>query len=117
MVEPLFLGKVNDWAAFLKLKTKIMKNKNMIIYVGLGVIALPILIGAVCNALTTNYEPLSPQAQKEYSNSSEVLCKRERELANAKLLDIAHGIKIEGDLNVLRDKQYMNCENLNSAAS
>ena len=75
------------------------------------VLTVPILIAAVAQA-DTEYKPLTPAAQETYDSARLTLCKSEKVLAGAKLMDAANNVKIEGDLNELATKRDMDCSNL-----
>jgi hypothetical protein len=91
-------------------KTKMSKTKETIIGV-LSTLVIFSLLGIymVATAHEAPYRPISPQAQTVYDSSYRTLCEAEKALANAKLLDIAHGVKLDADLNALNQKRDKEC--------
>lgn len=56
-----------------------------------------------------NYIQLTPQAQVVYDEAFRTLCEAEKNLANAKLMDVANGVDLNVDLNLLQEKRNKTC--------
>lgn len=88
-------------------------KKEILKWIVLGfflLICVPLIIVAVsAKAQDAPYEPLSSQAQITYDASRIALCESEKNLANAKLMDVANGVEMDVDLNELNNKRDMDC--------
>lgn len=60
-------------------------------------------------AVVTEYQPLTSQAQEKYNSARQELCLQESGLSGAKLMDVANNVNIEADLNKLKEKRDMDC--------
>lgn len=94
----------------MKIETSQLGTKiGKVFMVGILALIALFLFLEVANA-DKEYIPLVPQAQKTYDSARLTFCEAEKGLAQAKLMDVANGVKIEADLNALDGKRNIACQ-------
>lgn len=87
------------------------KIVNIVAYIFFAVIGVLIvsMIATEVSAKDEVYTPASPAAQLKYDGWIAQGCVIEKILAQANLMDVAHGIKIDKNLNSLQVKANRDC--------
>jgi hypothetical protein len=86
---------------------KIIKGFMYILFAFVGLALIMQIAGAEPDPKP--YQPLTPQAQITYDSAFKTLCEAEKGLAQAKLQDVANGVKMDVDLNALNQKRDKEC--------
>jgi hypothetical protein len=83
-----------------------------------GVIVSFVIVVLLADVVTAkdDYKPLTPDGQATYNAALLTLCQSEKSLANAKLMDMANGVKMDSDLNALYLKRDKDCAAAEKAA-
>jgi len=86
-------------------------KKKVIIFSMVAIVALFVVVNWYGQAQANReYKPLSPQSEQGWQEKRKALCEQEKVVAQANLMDVAHGITINKDLNTLPLKRDMVCD-------